>query len=758
MNKMDDVKIVKTGAWSGGPGCHGGCGVDLHIRDGKLIKIEGDEDHPFHQGRLCPRGLSLTQYAYHEDRLQTPLKRIGERGSGEWAPISWDEALDECEFELRKIREDYGPESVVFGQGTGRDAGGPLIFMAYAYGSPNWTLFGLSGISCFTPRLAAMHSVAGDITFPDAAQFSPQRYDDPGYTPPEVLIHWARGIRGSQCTDHYFSGHFVVDMMKRGTKLISIDPRFTWAASRAELWLQIRPGTDGALALGMLNVIINEKLYDSEFVAKWTHGFDELKKRVQDYPPAKVAEITWVPAEKIVKAARMYAEASPGAIRFGQPIDSNAEAVATVHALNSLWAITGNIDIPGGNIICRPPFGVSLYPYSTEEVIQLYGQEFITNLNKKRIGADKYPLVRNFRTWALSDCVLEQMETGDPYPIKGLWLYTNNFIAGTAQDPKRHYEAARNLDFNVVVDNFMTPTASAIADIVLPGNTFAEKDAVFSTGVVLNAMHRAIKVGDTKSGWDIAFEMAKRLNPQSVPWNDLDELFTERLRPAGVTFKELSQKSGLQTPADHASGGAPYHRHEKGQLRPDGEPGFRTPTGKIELYSTLFEEYGLDPLPFHREPVESPISTPEIFEDFPLILITGRRSPTLFHSEHRQIPWLRQFEKDPYVELHPETAAELGVEDGEWVWIKGVRGKVKRKLKTTPVVHRQMAMAPHGWWYPERESKAPYLNGIWEINVNQLIPMGEQGSSGFGGAPLKTMLCRIYPLAGGEGAAGETSR
>ncbi len=258
-------------------------------------------------------------------------------------------------------------------------------------------------------------------------------------------------------------------------------------------------------------------------------------------------------------------------------------------------------------------------------MIQLYGQEFITNLNKKRIGADKYPLVRNFRTWALSDCVLEQMETGDPYPIKGLWLYTNNFIAGTAQDPKRHYEAARNLDFNVVVDNFMTPTASAIADIVLPGNTFAEKDAVFSTGVVLNAMHRAIKVGDTKSGWDIAFEMAKRLNPQSVPWNDLDELFTERLRPAGVTFKELSQKSGLQTPADHASGGAPYHRHEKGQLRPDGEPGFRTPTGKIELYSTLFEEYGLDPLPFHREPVESPISTPVIFEDFPLILITGRR-------------------------------------------------------------------------------------------------------------------------------------
>ena len=746
MNKMDDVKIVKTGAWSGGPGCHGGCGVDLHIKDGKLVKVEGDEDHPFHQGRLCPRALALTQYAYHEDRLQTPLKQVGERGSGEWAKISWDEALDECEYELRKIRDEYGAESMVFGQGTGRDAGGPLIFMAYAYGSPNWTLFGLSGISCFTPRLAGMHTVAGDITFPDAAQFSPERYDDPEYTPPEVMLHWARGIRGSQCTDHYFSGHYVVDMMKLGTKLIVIDPRFSWAASRAELWLQIRPGTDGALALGMLNVIINENLYDKEFVEKWTHGFEELKQRVQEYPPAKVSEITWIPTEDIVKAARMYAKANPGAIRFGQPLDSNAQATATMHALNCLWAITGNTDIPGGNIICRPPYGVSLYPYSTEEVIQLYGEEFVNNLNKKRIGADKFPLVKNFRAWALADTVLEQMESGDPYPIKGLWLYTNNFMAGTAQDPRRHYEAVKKLNFNVVVDNFMTPTASAIADIVLPGQTMAEKDSVFTTGVILNAMHGPLKIGDTKSGWDVAFEMGKRLNPQAVPWDTLQDLFTERLRPAGVTFNELVENNGMLTPKDHISGGRPYRRHEKGQLRPDGEPGFRTPTGKIELYSTKFEEYGLDPLPFHEEPVESPISTPEIFKEYPLIMITGRRNPTYYHSEHRQIPWLRQFDGEPYVELHQETAAELGVEDGEWVWIEGVRGKVKRKLRTTPVVHRQMAMAPHGWWYPEKENKAPILNGIWDINLNQLIPMGHQGKSGFGGAPLKTMLCKIYPM------------
>ena len=750
MSKNSNVKIVKTGAWSGGPGCHGGCGVELHIQDGKLVKVEGDEDHPFLQGRLCPRALAMTQYTNHPNRLQYPMKRVGKRGEGKWERISWDEAFDTCEHRMREIRDQYGPEAMVFGQGTGRDAGGPLIFLAYAYGSPNWTLFGLSGISCFTPRLAGMHMVSGDITFPDAAQFSPLRYDDPDWTAPEVMLHWARGIRGSQCTDHYFSGHWVVDLMKRGTQLIVIDPRYSWAASRAKLWLQIRPGTDGALALGMLHVIIKENLYDKAFVDQWTYGFDELKQRVEDYPPAKVSEITWVPIDKIVTAARMYANAKPGAIRFGQPIDSNAEAIGTMQALNALWAITGNLDVPGGNVICRPPFGVTIYPYSTEEVIQLYGEEFVANLNKKRIGADKFPLVKNFRAWALSDSVLEQMETSKPYPIKGLWLFTNNFMACTGQDPKRHYEAVSKLDFNVVVDIFMTPTAQAIADIVLPGTSFAEKNSVFTTGVPLNAIHKQVQVGECKSGWDINFELAKRLNPEAVPWKNLDELFTERLKPAGMTFKELCEKPWALAPKDHPSGTSGYRRYEKGLLRADGKSGFRTQSGKIELYSLALESFGLDPLPGHVEPVESPIRTPDIWEKYPLILITGRRVPTLFHSEHRQVPWLRQFEKEPYVELHPDTAKALGVEEGQWVWIEGVRGKVKRKARLTPVVHPKIAMAPHGWWYPEQEGKAPHLYGIWDVNVNQLIPMGCQGKSGFGGAPLKTMLCRIKPMTGAE--------
>jgi anaerobic selenocysteine-containing dehydrogenase len=408
------------------------------------------------------------------------------------------------------------------------------------------------------------------------------------------------------------------------------------------------------------------------------------------------------------------------------------------------------MEIPGGNVIARPPYGVTIYPYSTGETVQLYGQEFVDNMNKKRIGADKYPLVKNFRSWALSDEVLSQMETGVPYPIKGLYLYTNNFMACTAQDPIRHYEAVKKLDFNVVADTFMTPTVQAIADIVLPGTTFAEKDSVFTTGIPLNAIRKHIQVGECRSHWDVAFTLAKRFNPPSVPWNNLNELFTERISLSGLTYDELSEKGWALAPRDHPSGTSGYRRHEKGLLRPDGKPGFKTPTGKIELHSTLLEEYGLDPLPSHMEPVESPISTPEVFKEFPLILITGRRMPTMFHSEHRQIPWLRQFEDEPIVELHPDTAKELGVSDGQWVWIEGRLGKCKRKLKLTPVVHRKIAMAPHGWWLPETEGSAPNLYGIFDVNVNQLIPMGKNGTSGYGGAPLKTMLCKIYPLSEGD--------
>lgn len=741
-----DIKIYKMGAWSAGPGCHGGCGVEVHVKDGKVIKVEGMDEHPWYQGRLCPRALAMTQYIYHPNRLRYPLKRVGERGEGKWERVSWDEAFDICEKRLREIAEKYGPESVIFTQGTGRDVGGMITLLAYAYGSPNWTMLGLSGHSCFTPQLAAGYVIQGEFTFPDAAQFFPKRYEDPDWIAPKVAISWGSTLNRG-CVDHYWSGHWFIDIMKRGTKLIVIDPRCTWEATRAALWLQPRPGTDGALALAFLNVVINEGLYDKDFVEKWCYGFDQMAERVQRFTPKWASEISWVPEEKIIRAARMYAENRPSSIEIGRPVEGNPEGNQVIMNIHRLIAITGNLDVPGGNVICRSAYAVTTYPYSTEEVIQLYGADLHWKLSQKRIGADKYPLVKNFRAWAQEDAIIEQMETGKPYPIHGLWIQANNFLGNQAQDVRRHYEACKNLDFIVVVDLFMTPTAQLLADVILPAASFPEKDSLYCIGGPLNIIKKVIDVPECKSDWEINFTLAKRLNPDAVPWKDVKEMLTDRMRPSGYTFETLSEKVWDLAPKGHPCGSTPYRRYESGLLRPDKKPGFRTPTGKVELYCTNYEKWGYDPLPYYKEiEPESPIRTPEIFKKYPLIMMTGRRSPVLFHSEHRQIPWLRSLDPDPIVEIHPETAKSLGIENGNWVWIEGTMGRFKRKAKVTPIVHPRMIMVTHAWWLPETEGKSPYNYGIWELNCNLAIPMGYNDSSGFGGGPISGMLCKVYKV------------
>ncbi len=741
MGKSEE-KIVQTTIWSAGCGSHGGCGAKLYVKDGKVVKIEGNENHPWNQGRLCAKGVALTQYMYHPDRVMYPLKRVGERGEGKWQRISWDEAYGICEKKLKEIRDKYGAESVLFAQGTGRDIGGPITYLMYAYGSPNWVQIGLAGHGCYTPRLGAMFATQGNYSVLDASQFLEKRYDDPQWTPPKVIINWAQNpVTG--CFDAFY-GHWIIDCMKRGSKLIVIDPRVTWLASRAEIHLQNRPGTDGAMALGMLNVIINEGLYDKEFVEKWCYGFDELKKRVQDYPPDKVADITWVPKEKIIEAARLYAKNKPSAIHWGEPIDANPEGSVAAQAINHIWAITGNIDIPGGNVIAKSSHGITTYPFSTQELLGLYGEELVKKLNDKRIGANEYPMIKNFRGWVQPDVLIEQMETGKPYPIKAAWIQTSNIIGGQAADPRRHYNALKKLDFIVVVDLFHNPTSIALADIFMPAASFPEKESFRSWWAPLCAIVKAVEVGECKSDWEINLELAKRLSTKPIPYKTVKELINDRLKVGGTNYDELAKKGSWEMPPEGPT--KPYYRHERGLLRTDGKPGFDTPTGKVELWSKKYEEWGLDPLPYYEEPSESPVATPELWKEYPLILATGRRSPVLFHTEHRMIPWLREIDPDPIVEIHSETAKNLGIVDGEWVYIENKRGKVKFKAKVTPTSHPRVVSAAHGWWLPETEGKEPNLFSTWEHNINNLTSMGNQGHSGFGGTNYRTSLCRITKI------------
>lgn len=802
-----DRHIVRTTTWSAGPGCHGGCGVLAHIEGGKLVKIEGDSDHPWNHGRLCARALAMTQYVENPKRLRCPLKRVGARGEDRWEEISWDEAFDLIETKMKAIREEFGPESVIFSMGTGRDIGPWICLLAYAYGSPN-VMFALSGNACYSPRIAALDTIQGDYCVFDAGQWFPERYKDPRFEVPQCMVVWGYNINAS-CPDNLF-GHWIIDLMKRGTKIISIDPRLSWFASRAKHWLPLRPGTDAALAMGFLNVIINEDLYDHEFLEKWTNGahlirldtgkllretdvkkdkgskdnflvwdsasgrvavwktadlafdpagacpaisgrwevpladgrsvpchtvWDAFCKEVQKYPLDRVADITRVPAEDIAKAARFYATSKPASIHWGVPIDMTPGITPLCQAIAALWALTGNLDVPGGNVYSRFAFDAVAYALpGSEGVIRLRNKD----QDKPRIGADRYGPFGRFIWRTQTDLAIDQIFTEEPYPIKGLWIQTCNPLAGSGMDPKRWEEAIKKLDFVVAVDLFMTPTAQ-YADVVLPAATFLEKDGVRTWWVPLQSINKAIRVDDCRPDIEINFELAKRFDPD-FKWETINDLFDEIIKPSGLSFKELQEKGWVFPPEGHPS--CPYHRHEKGLLRADRKPGFQTPTGRFELYATLREEWGLEPLPHHEEPPFTPVSRPDLAKEYPLILSTGRRSPVYFHAEHRMIPWLRRIDPDPVVEIHPDTAAEKGIGNGEWVWVENWQGRAKFKAKVTPIVPRWMVMAAHGWWFPEKDGAAPDLYGVWESNINLLLPMNAQGKDGLG-APIKHSMCKI---------------
>ena len=726
----DGLHVTRTSAWSG-PGCHIGCGVLLYADDdGKLVKVEGDPENPFNKGRLCNRCLALPEVVYNPDRITTPLVRDrARRGEDAWEQASWAEAIDLIYERFTAIKERYGAWSIPFVQGTGRDIAPWITRLAWSFGSPNY-LFFMSGMACYLPRVAGCAATTGSFWVGDFSQQFPDRYDNPAWTPPAYVMVW--GNNPLVANSDGFYGHWMIDLMKRGMKIMMVDPRVTWLSLKAEAHLRLRPGTDAALALGMMNVIINEDLYDHEFVEKWTYGFDELTERVQEYPPSKVAEITWVPEEEIKSAARMLASAKPAAMQWGLAVDMVKEALPAGQAIVGLFQITGNVDVPGGNI-----FPVELIAYSGG-----WGGELISEEQKaKRIGLDTYPLLALGFQVAQTDELMKTMLTDKPYKMRGIWLQTNNAIACMGAEPKMVLEALLRLEFNVVVDLFMTPTAMACADVVLPAATYPEKDGLrlgdgLQRGEVIN---KVCQIGEAKSDAEINLMLGKRLNPEAWPWDSIEDMLSSMIATTGMTFPELREQAPLYLPFE-------YKRYETGKLRADGQPGFNTATGRIELWSTFYNQCGLDPMPYFDEPNPGPGATPELMEEYPFVLTTGARRWSSFHSEHRQLDRLRRMDPWPYIEIHPETAAELGFVDGEWVWVENQMGRAKRTVKITPIVDPRVVSCDHGWWLPEKGPENLY--DVFDVNINNLVPMA-CGKSGFG-ANYKTSICKLYKVEKGE--------
>ena len=712
-------KVIRTCCQSS----HCECGVRVHVEDGKVTSIVGDPQHPFTRGFACVKARAQHQLIYHADRLKYPLKRAGERGSGKWERISWEEALRGMATKLGEIKEAYPPESFASIHGTGpRSATPACTLLTHALGSPNVISTDLH--ICYAPS-----TIVGVCTFGHSVLMEA----GPDYLESRCILVWG----ANPVASHGPRGRDILEAKKRGAKLIVVDPRRTALASQADLWLQIRPGTDAALALGMIHILIEEELYDRDFVASWCHGFEKLWDRVKDYTPEKAAEITWIPVEKIRAAARMYATTKPVAAHCRVALEQNINSTQTLRACNILVALTGNIDVKGGNLISQPVEGYirghALYAGIDSRF------RLAPEVEQKRIGSRQYPLtsaagpIRAF-TFVHAPLAVQAMLTGNPYPIKALYCAGANPLINQ-QSVKRAREALEKLELLVVADFFMTPTAE-LADYVLPITHWLERDECCD-GMYLNTISaRQRAVDPPPECWDdmkIAVELVKRIpwaDRKFVPWNSVDEFNDFRVRGTGIRFDEFKEKGYISvTPK--------YKKYT--------ESGFKTPTGKVEIYSTIFEKLGYDPLPKYVEPPESPISTPELLEDYPLILITGGRRIEYFTSEGRQIPDLRKLAPDPRIEIHPSTAKERGIADGDWVWvetpqIKGERVKLKAKLTTD--VDPRVVHADYGWWFPEKPGPE---HGCFDSNIGVVLSEDPPRDPICGSVATRGTLCRIYP-------------
>jgi len=704
---MGEQKIIKTTC----KGCHGGCGVLVTVDDGVITHIEGNPESPT-WGYMCSKGLSSIQHVDNPFRLKYPMKRIGERGEGKWKRISWDEALDTITQKMKESAEKYGPSSIGISQGTGRGYNRYTHRLARSIGTANIIT---PGYICHSPRLGIYGLVTGyGRLYCD--------YHGWGGEFPKTQISWAKQLEISSADGEM--AVWYIDSLKYVKNLIIVDPRTTAFTSRATLWLQIRPGTDAALALGMMNVIINEDLYDKDFVQNWTFGFDKLKERVQEYPPQRVAEITWVPEEKIITAARMFAMDTPGVIQVGSSIERQANCGQTVRSIVDLLGITGNVERPGSMVCWMPP--------ETGQMEEFFSELPLTDEMKKHIvGSETYKL--GAARTAHSDSIIKQLASGDS--VVKVWFSVGGqqivHLANTSEVVK----GLKNLDFLVQVDQFMGPMASN-SDMVLPSAHWLEQDEIFDMHprFMVEAINKCVDPpGEAWPDNKIFMELGKRVAPEQWQFKDVEDMLSYQLRKANLTWKEFSEKVFLAR-----MGTEHYYKYKTDYWRKGG--GFPTPTGKLELYSNVLEGMGYDPLPYFVEPAESPYSTPELAKEYPLVLSSGYRQPFYFLSQYRNLPWLRSFQEYPVAQINPETAEKLGIEDGDWVWIESPRGRILQVARLFPGIDPRVVMVTGNCIYPEEP--APF-HGLFLSNPN-VLTSNDHCDPMFGSPDLTCLLCKVY--------------
>ncbi len=781
MGANNGTRAIKSGCFF----CHGGCGIIVHVKNGRAVKIEGDPDHPNNCGNLCVKGRAGLEVLYHTDRLLHPLKRVGKRGEGKWERIGWDEAIDTCARELKKIIDRYGPLAVTGGDGTKADEVAWIVdLFLLNLGSTNRT--GPGRAQCMMPRRSASNATLGNYYSPD--------YEGN----PACLVLW--GDQPEITHHNSILGWKALEQMKKGSRMIVIDPRRTAIAKKADLWLRVRPGTDAALAMSMIHVIIEEELFDWQFVENWSNApclvetetgellRDEagnlmvvdsrrntpipahwlgiqpvldgtynvrgktcktvwrlLKERCARYAPREAEAITWVPAEDIARAARLYARTKPAAIAWGVGLDMNINAHQNGRACMILECITGNIDIPGGNMHPAPSYE------GCRTFTDKFGETLPDEVYEKQLGADRFRLCAGPQTkrYANNPAVLKAILTGEPYPVRA-WVNIGGNPILTWSNSREVFDALMALDFHMAADLFMTPSAQ-IADIVLPAPTHFEKERLMEThgyGPYGNVRCvRAVEpLGEVRDEFEALGDILRKMGmDQNWPWRTVVDFFDERLRESGSSWREAVEAGGAFDRIEYRKHESTFYRRERG---------FPTPSGKAELFSTVWQDRGYDPLPAFTEPPESPYSTPDLAEEFPFIILTGGRLPNYFHSQHRQVITLRRIHPYPRTQIHPETAERLGIKNGDWVCVETPRGRCAQRAKLFDGMDPIMVHVEHGWWFPEEEGTLPHLYGAFRSNANTLTPNKDPFlDQGFGGYTMRGFQGKVYKITEEEAHA-----
>ncbi len=710
--------------------CPSGCWVEAALQSGRIVDIRADTSHAL--GTICRRGRHAPAIVHSQHRLMHPLKRVGPKGSYNFERISWDEAYETLADRLERIKAESGPQAVAIYTGRGAQEQslcdmfqpkGVKVSSAsnilFPFGSPN--TMGV-GALCYV----SLHMIAPHVTM---GRTQIDMFTDIDNA--EMVLVWGT----NPATDSP-----PVDMerleaaAKRGAEIVVIDPRRTEVVEQCNAeWVPVRPGTDGALALSMLEVLISEELYDEDCAENWCHGFEELGTYTQHFRPEVVESIAGVPADTIRGLARGLANANGASLLMYTGLEYSNSGVQSARAVLTLFALAGQLDVPGGIGLAMP------------------GSQFPINRSCNQPNPDldlavarkEFPVYSDYRGESHAIGLVDSVLRGEPYAIRSLIIHGSSLLTSWPRTPVWR-ETLSRLDFLACIDRQLTADA-AYADIVMPATTMFENYSYMVYGPIFRLREKLMEpLGEARNDYLIMAELADRLGYGHLFPQTEEEMIRFALEGSGFTLEDVKAAGGwVRVPTPMME----YKKWRKGGLRGDGRPGFETPTGKFEIHSTVLEDYGYEPLPRYTEPREGPIGDPATARQYPLVFNSGARPMTDFRSQHHGIEGLVKDYPEPTVDLNPADAAERGISNGDLVEVRTARGAVPFRARVTPDIMRGAVECVMG-------GGTPIGPRAWrEWNVNELTDLGNFDEiSGF--PVYKALLCEVKKLEPGTQEAG----